>query len=128
MFSSIWNVILLYLLYYGSNAQSFAIFKDMDDDSFYQAISFSFLDAGMECALFILFHVIISYTTGINSMTIFHAYLYGQNYSNFLLHLSMFVPFCTLVFFWDFMGIDPMFQFDWINNKTVINATISFIL
>lgn len=115
--SSLWVAILLPVLYYGPNRAYFTGIRDLDDAGFWQALSYSGLDAAVELGIFVLLVVFLRLNTGRYVFKTFLGYLELKSYLFAFAATCVLVPLLTLAFFLEHNGMDPTFDFAWLDRE-----------
>ena len=125
---SAWACLLLATGYYGPNKAYIAGMDKLDDEGFSKALMFSVADFAAEVVVFLAIMVVIQLNTGMRPLRSFAAYLDAKNYWLAWMCTAVVVPILTVGFFFQPFGIDPTFQFTWLNPQSALppNQTAVF--
>jgi hypothetical protein len=111
--ASTWVMIVTSFIYHGINKPYFYVIKDMDDDAFWKAFSFSALDASLELFAFVVLAVFLQLRTGLAVLPVGLSYIRNQGLHISVVLVSTLINIVALAFFLIHNGVDPTFKFEY---------------
>jgi hypothetical protein len=111
--ASTWVMIVTSFIYYGINKQYFYVIKDMDNDAFWKAFSFSALDASLELFAFVVLAVFLQLRTGLAVLPVGLSYIRNKGLHISVVLVSTVIIAVALAFFVIHNGVDPTFKFEY---------------
>jgi hypothetical protein len=120
--SSMWGAALLFIGYNGPNRMAFDGMRDLDDESFAQAMKYSLVDAGVEGLMFAVLASYLYSSLGVRAVPTFATYVKTAKMVVPFAAICSMVPAMALGFFLEHMGFDASFRFAWLRGDT--NGTV----